>query len=179
MRESIPKFLNGIFSFVGAGYEKPSLLSGKLTYLVPPDKRTQLIYFRGGNSSDEMVYFVMMRDDVPMRYFAIGARAGTHVPLAVPARLLPRPESIETLALLPDHPPVSFTWRGIRHRVKRADGPERVFGEWWKRDVELIAVRDYFRVEDKAGERFWIYRAGDGEDATTGSQQWFLHGIFG
>ena len=66
-----------------------------------------------------------------------------------------------------------------RHRVKRADGPERVFGEWWKRDVELIAVRDYFRVEDKAGERFWIYRAGDGEDATTGSQQWFLHGIFG
>ena len=48
MRESIPKFLNGVFSFVGAGYEKPSLLSGKLTYSVPPDKRTQLIYFRGG-----------------------------------------------------------------------------------------------------------------------------------
>jgi assimilatory nitrate reductase catalytic subunit len=83
MRESIPKFLNGVFSFVGAGYEKPSLLSEKLTYSVPPDKRTQLIYFRGGNSSDDMVYFVMMRDGVPMRYFAIGARAGTHVPLAV------------------------------------------------------------------------------------------------
>ena len=89
MRESIPKFLNGIFSFVGAGYEKPSLLSGKLTYLVPPDKRTQLIYFRGGNSSDEMVYFVMMRDGVPMRYFAIGAKAGTHVPLAVVEDLSP------------------------------------------------------------------------------------------
>jgi hypothetical protein len=83
MRESTPKFLNGVFSFVGAGYEKPSLLSEKLTYSVPPDKRTQLIYFRGGNSSDEMVYFVMMRDGVPMRYFAIGARAGTHVPLAI------------------------------------------------------------------------------------------------
>jgi hypothetical protein len=83
MRESIPKFLNGVFSFVGAGYEKPSLLSEKLTYSVPPGKRTQLIYFRGGNSSDEMVYFVMMRDGVPMRYFAIGARAGTHVPLAI------------------------------------------------------------------------------------------------
>jgi protein ImuB len=96
-----------------------------------------------------------------------------------PARLLPRPESIETLALLPDHPPVSFTWRGIRRRVTSADGPERIFGEWWKRDAELIAVRDYFRVEDEAGERFWIYRAGDGEDATTGSQRWFLHGIFG
>jgi protein ImuB len=96
-----------------------------------------------------------------------------------PARLLPRPEPIETLALLPDHPPVTFTWRGVRRRVTCADGPERVFGEWWKRDAELSAARDYFRVEDEAGERFWIYRAGDGEDATTGSHHWFLHGIFG
>ncbi|MGH7184682.1 MAG: Y-family DNA polymerase [Pseudomonadota bacterium] len=122
-----------------------------------------------------------------------------------PARLLSRPEPIETVALLPDHPPVSFTWRGMRRRVKCADGPERVFGEWWKRDAELAAVRDYFRIEDEAGERFWIYRAGDGEDAprfetrrcraaarrdalragrrgedaTTGSHRWFLHGIFG
>lgn len=96
-----------------------------------------------------------------------------------PSRLLPTPEPIETVALLPDHPPVSFSWRGVRRRVKRADGPERVFGEWWKRDAELIAVRDYFQVEDEAGERFWIYRAGDGEDAATGSHRWFLHGIFG
>lgn len=96
-----------------------------------------------------------------------------------PARLLARPEPIETLAMLPDHPPATFTWRSIRRRVVRADGPERVFGEWWKRDAELAAVRDYFRVEDEAGERFWIYRAGDGEDPRTGSQRWFLHGIFG
>lgn len=96
-----------------------------------------------------------------------------------PARLLARPEPIEATALLPDHPPVAFTWRGIRRRVACADGPERVFGEWWKRDAELVAVRDYFQVEDDAGERYWIYRAGDGEDAATGSQQWFLHGIFG
>jgi len=96
-----------------------------------------------------------------------------------PARLLPRPEPIETLALLPDHPPVSFTWRGIRHRVTCADGPERVFGEWWKLDAELSTVRDYFRVEDASGERFWIYRSGDGEDSATGSHRWFLHGIFG
>jgi protein ImuB len=96
-----------------------------------------------------------------------------------PARLLPRPEPIETVALLPDHPPVTFTWRGVRRRVKRADGPERVFGEWWKRDAELAAVRDYFQVEDENGERYWIYRAGDGEDAATGSHKWFMHGIFG
>jgi len=96
-----------------------------------------------------------------------------------PSRLLAHPEPIDTVALLPDHPPVSFTWRGIRRRLKRADGPERVFGEWWKRDCELAAVRDYFRVEDEAGERYWIYRAGDGEDTATGSHRWFLHGIFG
>jgi protein ImuB len=96
-----------------------------------------------------------------------------------PARLLASPEPIETVALLPDHPPVHFTWRGIRRRVRRADGPERAFGEWWKRDAELIAVRDYFQVEDDAGERFWIFRAGDGEDAATGSHKWFMHGIFG
>jgi protein ImuB len=96
-----------------------------------------------------------------------------------PSRLLPIPEPIETVALLPDHPPVTFTWRGIRHRVKRADGPERVFGEWWKRDAELTTVRDYFQVENEAGERFWLYRVGDGEDAETGSQRWFLHGLFG
>lgn len=96
-----------------------------------------------------------------------------------PTRLLATPELIETVALLPDHPPVMFTWRGIRRRVRRADGPERVFGEWWKRDAELTAVRDYFQVEDDSGERFWIYRAGDGEDAATGSHKWFLHGVFG
>lgn len=96
-----------------------------------------------------------------------------------PSRLLASPEVIDTVALLPDHPPVSFTWRGIRRRVKRADGPERVFGEWWKRDAELAAVRDYFQVEDDAGERYWIFRSGDGEDAATGSHRWFMHGTFG
>lgn len=96
-----------------------------------------------------------------------------------PARLLPTPEPIETLALLPDHPPALFTWRGIRRRVKRADGPERVFGEWGHSDAELAAVRDYFQVETEAGERFWLFREGDGEDPGTGSQCWFLHGVFG
>ncbi|KAB2704073.1 MULTISPECIES: Y-family DNA polymerase [Pseudomonadota] len=96
-----------------------------------------------------------------------------------PSRLLPAPEPVETVALLPDHPPVSFTWRGIRRRLRRGDGPERVFGEWWKRDAELVAVRDYFRVEDDAGERYWLFRAGDGEDTATGSHRWFIHGVFG
>ncbi|MEJ6849859.1 DNA polymerase Y family protein [Sinorhizobium fredii] len=95
-----------------------------------------------------------------------------------PPRLLARPELIEVIALLPDHPPVSFTWRGKRRRVKRADGPERIFGEWWKRSSEWIAVRDYFVVEDDVGERFWVFRSGDGVDAETGSHKWFMHGMF-
>jgi protein ImuB len=129
--------------------------------------------------------FAPVASDVPERSVQRVAAAApatgdgwpTHWPR--PARLLAPPEAIETVALLPDHPPVSFTWRGSRRRVRRADGPERVFGEWWKRDAELIAVRDYFQVEDDAGERYWIFRAGDGEDAATGSHNWFLHGIFG
>jgi protein ImuB len=96
-----------------------------------------------------------------------------------PSRLLSRPEEIEVVALLPDQPPAVFTWKGKRRRVKRADGPERIFGEWWQREREYSAVRDYFLVEDEGGERYWVYRAGDGVDTGTGSHKWFLHGVFG
>jgi protein ImuB len=129
--------------------------------------------------------FAAVASDVPerciMRIAPLAPNTGEAWPdhWPRPSRLLPAPEPIDAIALLPDHPPVSFTWRGIRRRVMRADGPERVFGEWWKRDAELATVRDYFQVEDEAGERYWIYRAGDGEDAATGSHRWFLHGVFG
>ncbi|NKK92895.1 DNA polymerase Y family protein [Rhizobium leguminosarum bv. viciae] len=95
-----------------------------------------------------------------------------------PVRLLARPELIEAIALLPDRPPVSITWRGKRRKVQRADGPERIFGEWWQRDAEMEAVRDYFVIEDEAGERLWVFRSGDGIDPETGSHRWFMHGIF-
>lgn len=95
-----------------------------------------------------------------------------------PPRLLDPPAPVEAMALLPDHPPASFTWGGVRRRVKLADGPERIFGEWWVRDGELAAVRDYFEVEDEAGERFWLFRRGDGEDPNTGDHRWYLHGLF-
>ncbi len=95
-----------------------------------------------------------------------------------PARLLARPEPVEVVALLPDHPPAFFTWRGVRRRVRCADGPERIFGEWWKRDAELAAVRDYFQVEDMEGERFWLFRSAEEEQAASGIGRWFLHGVF-
>jgi protein ImuB len=95
-----------------------------------------------------------------------------------PVRLLDPPQPIEAMALLPDHPPVAFTWRQVRHRVRHADGPERIAGEWWKRDREWLSVRDYFRVEDEDGRRFWLYRRGNGSDTETGDMRWFLHGFF-
>jgi protein ImuB len=95
-----------------------------------------------------------------------------------PVRLLDPPQPIEAMALLPDQPPVAFTWRRVRHRVRRADGPERIAGEWWKRDGELRSLRDYFRVEDEDGHRFWLFRRGDGDDPLTGDRRWFLHGFF-
>lgn len=96
-----------------------------------------------------------------------------------PVRLISPPELVETLALLPDHPPTHFTWRGRRHRVRQADGPERIFGEWWKRSTETEAVRDYFCVEDDRGARFWLFRQGDGTNPATGSHRWFIQGLFG
>jgi len=94
-----------------------------------------------------------------------------------PVRLLHRPEQVDhVLAELPDQPPRRFTWRGRTHLVVRADGPERIAGEWWRRPTERSAVRDYFQVEDESGKRFWLYRRGDGLRAETGDLRWFLHG---
>ena len=129
--------------------------------------------------------FAVIQSDVPERSVArlppLAPETGAtwHGDWPRPPRLLPRPEPIETMALLPDHPPAWFTWRGVRRRVRRADGPERIRGEWWRREAEMAAVRDYFRVEDDSGERYWLFRSGDGEHAESGSHQWFLHGIFG
>lgn len=95
-----------------------------------------------------------------------------------PVRLLDPPQPVDAIALLPDQPPVQFTWRGIRHGVRRADGPERIRGEWWRRGGEVATVRDYFAVEDERGSRFWLYRRGDGLDPASGDLRWFLHGLF-
>ncbi len=97
-----------------------------------------------------------------------------------PVRLLARPEPAEkVVALLPDGPPRRFTWRGQTHVVRHADGPERIYGEWWKKSAEADAVRDYFQVEDEVGGRFWIFRRGDGVDPRTGDLSWHVHGFFG
>lgn len=97
-----------------------------------------------------------------------------------PVRMLRRPELLSNVvALLPDHPPRRFVWRGSSYRVVVGDGPERIHGEWWRSPQEMWAVRDYFRVEAEGGERFWLFRRGDGVDEQTGNLSWFMHGVFG
>jgi protein ImuB len=97
-----------------------------------------------------------------------------------PVRLLSSPERIDkVMAELPDQPPIRFYWRGRMHVVRKADGPERIYGEWWKHGKEAEAVRDYFQVEDDDGARFWLFRRGDGVDPRTGDHSWWLHGAFG
>lgn len=97
-----------------------------------------------------------------------------------PVRLFRRPEPIEAMAPIPDDPPVQFRWRGRLHRVRRAEGPERIGEEWWKRPIEEAApsrVRDYYRVEDEDGARYWLFRAGLYEPGQP--VKWWLHGLFG
>jgi assimilatory nitrate reductase catalytic subunit len=77
------RFLQGIYPFEGAGLDKPVPISADLSYLVPDGVISQALYFRGGNTTDELITVVLMRDGVPMRYFPIGARGDVHVPLRV------------------------------------------------------------------------------------------------
>ncbi len=99
-----------------------------------------------------------------------------------PIRLLRRPEEIEVIAPVPDDPPVRFRWRGVSHRVRAAAGPERIAAEWWRgrragERPETDLIRDYYRVEDSDGARFWIFRAG--LHAADRMPRWYLHGLFG
>jgi len=95
-----------------------------------------------------------------------------------PLRLLTRPEPIEALAEVPDGPPLRFRWRRALHEVIAAEGPERIEGAWWSEHGG--PARDYFRVEDKSGLRFWLFRSGLYRDLAqgAGAPTWFLHGTF-
>ncbi len=100
-----------------------------------------------------------------------------------PLKLLDRPEQIAVLYASPDGLPRRFRWRGEVHEVARAEGPERIAPEWW-RERSTARLRDYYRIEDQEGRRYWIYRdgiAGDGRggDAAGRPPDWFLQGLCG
>jgi protein ImuB len=97
-------------------------------------------------------------------------------PLDRPLRLFDKPEPVEAIAEVPDGPPVRFRWRRAIYRVARAEGPERIATEWWRDGADEL-TRDYFRVEDFSGHRFWLFREGLFGRETT-APRWYLHGVF-
>ncbi|MBU7572669.1 MAG: DNA polymerase Y family protein [Hydrogenophaga sp.] len=94
-----------------------------------------------------------------------------------PLKLLDRAEPITVLHAAPDGIPQRFRWRGEVREVARVEGPERIAPEWW-RERSTTRLRDYYRIEDEAGRRYWIYRLGLVGDGRGGVPDWFLHGLY-
>jgi protein ImuB len=106
--------------------------------------------------------------------FAEGQAAAWPLLQPRPLRLFARPHPVEAVALLPDHPPVMFRWQSRLHRIRRAEGPERLEPEWWRPEDSDRRWRDYFRVEGEDGRRFWLFREGLPPE----HGRWYLHGLF-
>ena len=98
-------------------------------------------------------------------------------PPARPLRLFARPERIDVMAAVPEGPPLRFRWRRMLVTVLRVEGPERIAPEWWRAEDDGRNTRDYFRVEDADGRRYWLFREGlyGRETARPG---WYVHGLF-
>ncbi len=119
---------------------------------------------------------------------------------ARPLTLLSPPQAIEAIAELPDGPPVQFRWRKQVFVITHASGPERIAPEWWllpdavrKAGPDIIKrfrSRDYYRLEDQDGHRFWVFRRGlygpdlaadmpsDTPRDNADKPHWFVHGLF-
>ena len=99
-----------------------------------------------------------------------------------PVRLLPVPEPVEATFAVPDGVPLNFRWRRALHVVRKFEGPERIAPEWWRGEAER--TRDYFRIEDADGRRYWLFRKGffgevvDEAIPVPPVASWYLHGIF-
>jgi protein ImuB len=94
-----------------------------------------------------------------------------------PIYLFDPPQRIEqVMHEVPDGPPRRFRWRRTVHDVARAEGPERIAGEWWRRHDATIPTRDYYRIEDRRGRRLWIFR--HGLYAEQDDPAWYVHGLF-
>jgi len=91
-----------------------------------------------------------------------------------PLQMFDPPQPVETLAEVPDGSPLRFRWRRVLHEVVRSEGPERIAGEWWRAPDQK--TRDYYRVEDREGRRFWLFR--QGLYGQLPEPRWFIHGLF-
>jgi protein ImuB len=98
-----------------------------------------------------------------------------------PVLLFANPEPLVVLAEIPEGPPARFTWRRVTRRVVKAEGPERIAPEWWRELVRSggSRPRDYYRIEDEDGRRYWVFRAGLYQESAKDLPCWYLHGVFG
>ena len=80
------------------------------------------------------------------------------------------------IAEVPDGPPQRFRWRRTLHAVRRFEGPERIAAEWWRRRDNAGLTRDYYRVEDAQGRRYWLFRHGLYDEKP--DPRWYIHGVF-
>ena len=103
--------------------------------------------------------------------------SGRGEPPLRPTHLFDPPQPIEVIAAVPDGPPRRFRWRRHLHEVALAEGPQRIGASWWRRADNAGLARDYYRVEDREGRRFWLFRHGlYGREAA--DPVWYVHGLF-
>ncbi len=94
-----------------------------------------------------------------------------------PLRLFSPPEEVRVIYAVPEGPPAQFIWRRVTHRVTRFAGPERIAPEWWHAPPGA-RLRDYYRIEDQTGQRYWIFREGIDGDGRGAHPRWFVQGSF-
>jgi protein ImuB len=102
-------------------------------------------------------------------------------PPSRPLFLFDPPQPVEVIAEVPDGPPHRFRWRRNMHEVRLFEGPERIAAEWWQRKGgehpgKSGLTRDYYRIEDARGRRYWLFRHGLYDEKP--DPRWFLHGLF-
>lgn len=98
-----------------------------------------------------------------------------------PLFLFDPPQPVEVIAEVPDGPPHRFRWKRKLHEIRLYEGPERIAPEWWRRKGGEISgkgglTRDYYRVEDVRGRRYWIFRHGLYDEKS--DPRWYVHGLF-
>ncbi|MEL6919736.1 MAG: DNA polymerase Y family protein [Pseudomonadota bacterium] len=124
----------------------------------------------------------LLTHEHPIKGSALEADAPYSPVAERPVRLLHPPEPVEVVAQVPEGPPMRLRWRRVLYAIEKAEGPERIGGEWWCQDVSdgehAPQPRDYYRVEDGDGRRFWIYREGLYGPRGTETPRWFMHGLF-
>lgn len=154
-----------------AGEDAVALLAGRFTARLGP-QAVGTVELAESHLPERMARFVACGDSVTH---------GQNCALPAPDRDLPlrlhvRPEPVEAVAEIPEGPPVRFRWRRALHTVVRAEGPERIEAEWWH-DGRDAPVRDYYRIEDDSGRRYWIFREGLWRNGGP-APRWFMHGAF-